>query len=87
MKSDMYSKHAEQYDLVVQDNNKSTAEKLDINLDHKRIISSDGRVIDGIYHIQHVNGFISLWKLLPIKQYDFADIEFEIASCKPSKTP
>lgn len=41
---------------------KSIVEKLDINLDHKRIIASDGRVIDGVYHIQHVNGFISLWK-------------------------
>lgn len=41
---------------------KSIVEKLDINIDHKRIIASDGRIIDGIYHIQHVNGFISLWK-------------------------
>lgn len=41
---------------------KSIVDKLDIKLDHKRIIASDGRVVDGIYHIQHVNGFISLWK-------------------------
>ena len=41
---------------------KSIVEKLDINLDHKRIIASDGQIVDGIYHIQHVNGFISLWK-------------------------
>lgn len=41
---------------------KSIVDKLDIKLDHKRIIASDGRVIDEIYHIQHVNGFISLWK-------------------------
>ncbi|MGB5446399.1 MAG: IS1595 family transposase [Psychromonas sp.] len=36
----------------------SIVKKLDINLDHKRIIASDGRVVDGIYHIQHVNGFL-----------------------------
>ena len=35
-------------------------EQLDIKLDHKRIIASDGRVFDGVYHIQHVNGFIGL---------------------------
>jgi hypothetical protein len=41
---------------------KSIVETLDIKLDHKRIIASDGRVIDDIYHIQHVNSFISHWK-------------------------
>ena len=41
---------------------KSIVNELEINLDHKRIIALDGRVVDGIYHIQHVNGFISLWK-------------------------
>ncbi|WP_425086544.1 IS1595 family transposase [Vibrio natriegens] len=35
---------------------------LNINVDHKRIISQDGHVVDGIYHIQHVNGFISHFK-------------------------
>ncbi len=41
---------------------KSIVKELNVNLDHKRIIAQDGRVIDGVYHIQHVNGFISLWK-------------------------
>ncbi|EGS6496987.1 TPA: IS1595 family transposase [Vibrio parahaemolyticus] len=40
----------------------SIVKSLNINVDHKRIISQDGHVVDGIYHIQHVNGFISHFK-------------------------
>ncbi|MGR5096971.1 IS1595 family transposase [Vibrio maritimus] len=40
----------------------SIVSDLDIKLDHKRIIALDGRVIDGIYHIQHVNSFIANFK-------------------------
>lgn len=40
----------------------SIVKNLDINLDHKRLVTSDGRIIDGVYHIQHVNSFISHWR-------------------------
>ncbi len=41
---------------------KSIVNEIDIKMDHKRIIASDGRVIDDVYHIQHVNGFIAHFK-------------------------
>ena len=41
---------------------KSIVKEVGIKIDHKRIIASDGRVIDNVYHIQHVNGFIAHFK-------------------------